>query len=286
MNKLCLGILYIVPTPIGNLSDVTYRALEVLKNVSIIAAENIRHTNVLLQHFKIKNNLILMNKDNEKKQSEHLIKELKKGKKIALVSNAGTPIINDPGSILIKKCHFFNITVIPLPGACAAITALSASGIINNHFCYEGFLPSKKKIRCDLLSSLKEETRTIIFYESKYRILESIQDIIEQIDKNRHIVIAREITKKWESIYGAKAHLILEWLKEDKYRYKGEIVIIIEGFKKLQTNHLSKKILDTFAILRNVLSLKTSVLITSKIYNISKNNLYQYAVKKKNDKDT
>ncbi|QCI17502.1 16S rRNA (cytidine(1402)-2'-O)-methyltransferase [Buchnera aphidicola (Acyrthosiphon lactucae)] len=280
MNKFYIGILYIVPTPIGNLSDITYRALEILKDVHIIAAENIRHTNILLQHFNIKNHLILMNKDNEKKQSDNLIKKLKKGKKIALVSNAGTPIINDPGSILIKKCHISNIKVIPLPGPCAAITALSASGITNNRFCYEGFLPSKKKTRCDLLYSLKEETRTIIFYESKYRILESIQDIIEQIDKNRHIVIAREITKKWESIYGAKATLILQWLKEDKYRYKGEIVIIIDGFKKLKKNNLSKKILDTFSMLRKFLSLKTSVLITSQIHEIKKNNLYQYVIKK------
>ncbi|ADP65914.1 16S rRNA (cytidine(1402)-2'-O)-methyltransferase [Buchnera aphidicola str. APS (Acyrthosiphon pisum)] len=280
MNEFYIGILYIVPTPIGNLSDITYRALEVLKDVDIIAAENIRHTNILLQHFNIKNNLILMNKDNEKKQSHNLIQELKKGKKIALVSNAGTPIINDPGCILIKQCHIFDIKVIPLPGACAAITALSASGIINNRFCYEGFLPSRKKSRCDLLHSLKEETRTIIFYESKHRILESIKDIIEQIDKNRHIVIAREMTKKWESIYGAKASLILEWLKENKYRYKGEMVIIIDGFKKLKNYTLSKKILDTFSILRKFFSLKTSVLITAQIHDINKNKLYQYVIKK------
>ncbi|QCI25321.1 16S rRNA (cytidine(1402)-2'-O)-methyltransferase [Buchnera aphidicola (Sitobion avenae)] len=284
MNEFYISALYIVPTPIGNLSDITYRALETLKNVDIIAAENIKHTTILLKHFNIKNHLILLNKDNENKQSAHLVQELKQGKKIALVSNAGTPIINDPGGILIKKCHFFNIKVIPLPGPCAAITALSASGIINNRFCYEGFLPSKKKSRCDLLYSLKEETRTIIFYESKYRIIESIQDIIEQIDENRHIVIAREITKKWESIHGAKATLILQWLKEDEYRYKGEIVIIIDGFKKLKTKNLSTKTLQTFSMLRKFLSLKTSVLMTSKIHKINKNNLYQYVIKKKSDK--
>jgi len=280
MHKFYTGILYIVPTPIGNLSDITYRALEILQSVNIIAAENIRHTNILLQHFNIKNNLILMNKDNEKIKSQQLIQELKKGKKIALVSNAGTPIINDPGSILVKQCYLFNIKIIPLPGPCAAITALSASGIINNRFCYEGFLPSKKKSRCDLLHSLKQETRTIIFYESKYRILESIQDIIEQIDKNRHIVIAREITKKWESIYATTATLMLEWLKKDQCRYKGEMVIIIDGFKKLKKDNISKETLNTFLILRNFLSLKTSVLITSRIHNISKNILYKYVIQK------
>lgn len=280
MNYLKTASLYIVPTPIGNLLDITHRALKVLKHVDLIAAENIQHTNILLQKFNIKNHLTLMNKDNEKKQSENLIKKLKNGKIIALVSNAGTPVINDPGNILIKKCHLLNINVIPLPGPCAAITALSASGIINNRFCYEGFLPSKKKMRCDLLSSLKKEIRTIIFYESKYRIIESMQDIIEQIDKNRHIVIARELTKTWECIYGAKAYLMLDWLKKDKYRYKGEIVIIISGFKKPKNNNLSNKILDTFSILRKSLSLKTSVLITSQIYNIRKNDLYKHVIKK------
>lgn len=283
MNKFYNGVLYIVPTPIGNLSDITHRALEVLKNVNLIAAENIRHTNILLQHFNIKNHIVSMNKDNEKNKSNILIKELQKGKNIALVSNAGTPIINDPGNVLIKKCHFFNINVVPLPGACAAITALSASGINNNRFCYEGFFPSKKKIRCDLLQSLKEETRTIIFYETKYRILESIEDIIEQIDKNRHIVIARELTKKWESIYGATATEILKWLREDRYRYQGEMVVMIAGFKPLKTTLISKKILDTFSILINFFSFKKAVLITSKIHNISKNNLYQHVVKNKND---
>lgn len=280
MNLFDTGILYIVPTPIGNLLDITYRALQTLKDTDIIAAENIQHTNILLKYFNIKSSLTLINKDNEKTKSNDLIQKLKKGKTIALVSNAGTPIINDPGYILISKCYSSNIKVIPLPGACAAITALSASGLSANRFCYEGFLPSKKKLRCDLLHSLKEETRTIIFYESKYRIINSVQDIIEHIDKNRHIVIAREITKKWESIYGTTASLMLEWLKKDKYRYQGEMVIIIDGFKKLKNTNLSKQTLNTFSILKNFFSLKKAVSITSKIHDISKNNLYQYVIKK------
>ncbi|MDE5285500.1 MAG: 16S rRNA (cytidine(1402)-2'-O)-methyltransferase, partial [Buchnera aphidicola] len=221
------GVLYIVPTPIGNLSDITYRALKTLKEVDIIAAENIKHTNILLKNFKIQNVLISMNKHNEYQKSDYLIRQLKKGKNIAIVSNAGTPVINDPGYFLIKQCHVLNIKIIPLPGACAAITALIASGIPANKFCYEGFLPSKKQERRNLLFSLRNEERTIIFYESKYRILQSIEDIIEQIDKNRHIVIAKEITKKWESIYGNTAEKILIWMKNNTYRYKGELVVII-----------------------------------------------------------
>ncbi|AYN24419.1 16S rRNA (cytidine(1402)-2'-O)-methyltransferase [Buchnera aphidicola (Rhopalosiphum maidis)] len=275
------GILYIIPTPIGNLSDITYRAVETLKNVNLIAAENIYHTNILLQHYNVKNILISLNKDNEKTQSHYVINKLKEGKKIALVSDAGTPVINDPGYFLVKKCCYLNIKIVPLPGPCAAITALSASGISTNRFCYEGFLPSKKKIRCDLLNSLKKETRTMIFYESKHRILESIRDIIEKIDENRHLVVAKEITKKWEYIYGAKANVMLSWLKKDKNRYnKGEIVIIIDGFKELKNQDVSEKVINTFKILRNFLSSKQSVLIASKIHKIKKNNLYKYAITK------
>ncbi|QFQ31939.1 16S rRNA (cytidine(1402)-2'-O)-methyltransferase [Buchnera aphidicola] len=280
MNFKNTGILYIVPTPIGNLSDITYRALTILQEVDLIACENIKHTNILLKHFNIKNILISFNKINEFQQSDHLIEKLKKGKNIALVSNAGTPLINDPGYILIKKCHFFKIQIIPLPGACAAITALSASGISTRSFCYEGFLPSKKKLKRRLLNSLKKEKRTIILYESKYRIIETIQDIINEIGENRHIVIAREITKKWEIIYGNKAHIMLTWIKEDKSRYnKGENVIIIDGYKESKNINLSDKVINTFIILRKFLSLKQSVLVTSKIHKINKNNLYQYAIK-------
>lgn len=275
------GILYIVPTPIGNLSDITYRALEILKKVNLIACENIQHTNILLTHFNIKNILISFNKNNEVQKSNNLIQTLKTGKSIALVSNAGTPVINDPGYFLIKQCHLFNIQIVPLPGPCAAVTALSAAGISTNRFCYEGFLPSKKKLRCDLLHSLKKETRTIICYESKYRIIETIKDIINEIGENRHIVIAREITKKWEMIYGNKAHVMLSWVQEDTNRYnKGENVIIIDGYKELENANLSDKIINTFKILRKVLSLKQSVLMTSKIHKINKNSLYQYAIKK------
>ncbi|QCI18081.1 16S rRNA (cytidine(1402)-2'-O)-methyltransferase [Buchnera aphidicola (Aphis nasturtii)] len=276
------GILYIVPTPIGNLSDITYRALETLKSVDLIACENIKHTNILLKHFNIKNILITFNKINESQKSNNLIEELKKGKKIALVSNAGTPLINDPGYLLIKKCHLFNIQILPLPGPCAAITALIASGLSTHRFCYEGFLPSKKQLRRDLLNSLKKEKRTMIFYESKHRIIETIKDIINEIGENRHIVIAREITKKWEIIYGNKAYLMLSWIKEDENRYnKGENVIIIDGYKEFKNVNISDKIINTFTILRTVLSLKQSVLITSKIHKIKKNNLYQYAITNK-----
>ncbi|WP_422667547.1 16S rRNA (cytidine(1402)-2'-O)-methyltransferase [Buchnera aphidicola] len=280
MNKNDNGILYIVPTPIGNLLDITYRSLEILKKVDIIAAENIQHTKILLNYFNITNYLISMNKHNEKKQSNFIIKQLKNRKNIAIVSNAGTPIINDPGYFLVTQCRLHNIKIIPLPGACAAITALIASGISANRFCYEGFIPVKKKERCDLFQSLKKEKRTIIFYESKHRILTSIKDIIEQIDANRNIVIAKEITKKWEAIYYKTAINMFEWMKNNSQHYKGEMVIIIEGFKSIKKNNVSTEEINTFNILNPILKLKEAVSITSQIHKTNKNNLYKYAIKK------
>ncbi|HXK00361.1 MAG TPA: 16S rRNA (cytidine(1402)-2'-O)-methyltransferase [Buchnera sp. (in: enterobacteria)] len=273
------GILYIVPTPIGNFADITQRALITLKNVNIIAAENIYHTHTLLKNFNISNKLILINKNNEKKQSKKIIIKLKTGKKIALVSNAGTPIINDPGFTLVKSCHENKIRVIPLPGACAAITALSASGISSNRFCYEGFLPATKIARCNLLKSLQKETRTIIFYESPNRILNSITDIINVMGAERNLVLVKEISKYWESIYSSKSCELLSWLKKDINHCKGEMVIIIEGFKKLSKNLLTQQIYDTLSLIQKEISLKKAVELTAKIYKTKKNILYQYAIK-------
>lgn len=273
------GILYIVPTPIGNLSDITQRALTILTNVDMIAAENIYHTHVLLKNFKIYNKLISINQKNEKKQSKKIIKKLIAGKKIALVSNAGTPVINDPGFTLIKSCHENKIKVIPLPGACAAITALSASGIASNRFCYEGFLPNKKIARCNLLQSLKKETRTIIFYESPHRILNSITDVVNEIGANRNVVLIKEISKCWESIYHGTSSELLAWLQKDKKNCKGEIVIIIEGFQKLSGKKLlSQQVCHTLNLIRKEISLKKTIELTAKIYNIKKNILYNYAL--------
>ncbi|WP_367681513.1 16S rRNA (cytidine(1402)-2'-O)-methyltransferase [Buchnera aphidicola] len=273
------GILYIVPTPIGNFSDITQRALTILTNVDMIAAENIYHTHVLLKNFKISNKLISINQKNEKKQSKKIIEKLITGKKIALVSNAGTPVINDPGFILIKNCHKNKIKVTPLPGACAAIAALSASGIASNRFCYEGFLPNKKIARCNLLQSLKKETRTIIFYESPHRILNSITDIVNEIGSNRNIVLIKEISKYWESIYHGTSSELLTWLQKDKKNCKGEMVIIIEGFQKLSGKKmLTQQICHTLNLIRKEISLKKTIELTAKIYNIKKNILYNYAL--------
>lgn len=278
------SILYIVPTPIGNMQDITERALLILQHVDLIAVENIYHTLHLLQHFSIKKKLFLLNNNNERKKSKKLCNLLNEGKNIALVSNAGTPLINDPGYYLVNLCHKMNLRVIPLPGACSAITALSASGLSTNRFCYEGFIPKKKISRYKKFKSLQYETRTIIFYEVKNRLINSMQDIVKIFGKKRYIVLAREITKIHESIKKDLSEDLLFWIIENINQFKGEIILIIEGYNTInnENNFFSYKLKKIiYILLKQKLSIKIIVNIISQMYNIKKNNiLYQYILKK------
>ncbi|UDG81263.1 Ribosomal RNA small subunit methyltransferase I [Candidatus Profftia lariciata] len=277
--------LYIVPTPIGNYEDITKRALNTLEAVSLIAAEDTRNTKNLLKYFDINTNLCALHDHNEHKKTNKLIIKLQDGHSIALVSDAGTPLINDPGYYLVQRCYAVGIRVIPLPGACAAITALCASGISSNRFCYEGFLPVKTQLRKKKLLSLLEESRTIIFYESTHRLIESLKDIIEIMGHDRYIVLARELTKRWENIYGASAEKLLNWILEDDMRRRGEMVLIIQGNHKSSKNIIGVKALYTLALLQKELSLKTAITLVAKIYGIKKNILYQHTLDKiKDDK--
>ncbi|CAL4318445.1 Ribosomal RNA small subunit methyltransferase I [Buchnera aphidicola (Periphyllus testudinaceus)] len=276
------GNLFIVATPIGNMDDITYRALNTLKKIDYIAAENYKHTLKLLNKYNINKSITSFHQHNELKNTKKIIKKLKKGKNIALVSDAGTPTINDPGFYLIRECHLNKIKVIPLPGACAAISALSASGIPSNKFCFEGFLPSKKIKRCKTLKKLKFEKRTIIFYETSHRIQKSLKNILKEFGPNRKITIAREITKYWESIKYNTVYNFFNKYKNNSLICKGEIVLIISGYKKNKKS-IPIKIKKTLSILKSILSLKKTALITSKIHNIKKNILYKYLIKKKNN---
>ena len=225
------GQLYIVPTPIGNLSDITQRALEVLQAVDLIAAEDTRHTGLLLQHFAINARLFALHDHNEQQKAETLLAKLKEGQNIALVSDAGTPLINDPGYHLVRTCREANIRVVPLPGPCAAIAALRAAGLPSDRISYEGFLPAKSKGRRDTLKALEEEPRTLIFYESTHRLVESLEDICAVLGESRYVVLARELTKTWESIHGAPIGELVAWVKEDENRRKGEMELNVEGIK-------------------------------------------------------
>ncbi|AJJ21554.1 16S rRNA (cytidine(1402)-2'-O)-methyltransferase [Yersinia enterocolitica] len=270
--------LYVVPTPIGNLGDITHRALEVLKGVDLIAAEDTRHTGLLLQHFAINARLFALHDHNEQQKADHLLAKLQEGQSIALVSDAGTPLINDPGYHLVRRCREAGIRVVPLPGACAAITALSAAGLASDRFCYEGFLPAKTKGRKDTLQALIEEPRTLIFYESTHRLLESLQDMVTVLGPQRYVVLARELTKTWESIHGAPVGELLAWVQEEETRRRGEMVLIVEGHKVQVDDALPAAALRTLALLQKELPLKKAAALAAEIHGVKKNALYKYAL--------
>ncbi len=271
------GTLYIVPTPIGNLGDMTRRALEVLQAVDLIAAEDTRHTGLLLQHFAINARLFALHDHNEQQKAQALLAKLQEGQTIALVSDAGTPLINDPGYHLVRTCREAGVRVVPLPGPCAAIAALSAAGLPSDRFCYEGFLPAKSKGRRDALQALEQEPRTLIFYESTHRLLDSLADICRVLGEARYVVLARELTKTWESIHGAPVGELLAWVQEDENRRKGEMVLIIEGHKA-DEEALSAEALRTLALLQAELPLKKAAALAAEIHGVKKNALYKYAL--------
>lgn len=269
--------LYIVPTPIGNLADITQRALAVLSSVDLVAAEDTRHTGLLLQHFAINARLFALHDHNEQQKADILLARLQQGESIALVSDAGTPLINDPGYHLVRRCREAGIRIVPLPGACAAITALSAAGLPSDRFCYEGFLPAKTKARCDVLRALADEPRTLIFYESTHRLLDSLQDMVTELGADRYVVLARELTKTWENLNGAPVAELLAWVKEDENRRKGEMVLIVEGHQP-DEEALPAEALRTLALLQQELPLKKAAALTAEIHGVKKNALYKYAL--------
>ncbi len=219
-----MGELYLVATPIGNLEDITLRAIRILKEVDIIAAEDTRHTKKLLNHLEISKPMISYHRHNEETKTSELIEQLQKGKNIALVSDAGTPVISDPGGEIVKQALQNNIKVTPIPGPCALISALIASGIDATQFCFIGFLPLNKKNRTEKLEQLQEETKTTLLYEAPHKLKNTLKDLQKYIP-NQKIVLAKELTKIHESYQQGNAEQLLETLIEPK----GEYVIIIEG---------------------------------------------------------
>jgi len=277
------GLLYVVATPIGNLGDITLRALDILKIVDAIAAEDTRHTSGLLAHFGISKKLIAVHEHNEHQSAEKLLKQLQAGESIALVTDAGTPGISDPGAIVVDFVRKAGIKVVPIPGASAVIAALSASGIVQNGFTFHGFLPASGSSRRKALELLKLHSVTLVFYEAPHRIVESIADMATILGAERRITIAREITKTFETMHSCALQDATAWLLADANQQRGEFVLLVEALPVTAIEELSAETLRVLKLLLADLPLKQAVKLATEITNEKKNVLYELALSLKTE---
>ncbi|MBI5006637.1 MAG: 16S rRNA (cytidine(1402)-2'-O)-methyltransferase [Nitrosomonadales bacterium] len=269
--------LYVVATPIGNLSDITLRALEVLGAADTVAAEDTRNTRHLLQHHGISDaRLLALHQHNERGAAEKVISLLQQGQHVALVTDAGTPAVSDPGAVLVEAVRAAGFRVTPIPGASAAITALSASGLSAPHFLFYGFLPNKSGARRTVLQTLVEHPYTLVFYEAPHRILECTEDLQAVLGDERDIVFAREITKLFESIHRCKLGEAMAWLNSDANNQRGEFVLLVSGAQARAG--LDADTEKTLSLLLEELPLKQAVQLAVKISGGNKNELYQRAL--------
>ena len=273
------GKLYVVATPIGNLADFSYRAVEILKKVDLIAAEDTRHVKMLLQHYAINNKLVSLHQHNEEKAAPGLVDKIKQGQSIALVSDAGTPLLSDPGMPLVRLAKQEGIEVSPIPGACALIAALSVSGLPVTRFTFEGFLPRTSSARKAFFSTRKKETATWVFYESSHRILASLEDLAEIIPVDRRIVLARELTKLFETVVNDSLDKVLEQVKNNANMQKGEFVILVEGAVVEKKNAtITEEQQRVLSVLLKECSIKSAVAMAVDITGARKKILYQAAL--------
>ena len=273
MEEEIYGTLYVVATPIGNLEDITFRAIRILKEVDLIAAEDTRQTLKLLNHYEISKPLISLHRHNEEEKSNNVIQKLKNGENIAVVSDAGTPGISDPGEILIKQAIESNINVIPIPGACAMINALICSGLDTNNFYFIGFLPLNKKLRKEKLNEIKKIDKTCILYEAPHKLKNTLIDLKDVIE-NRRIVLARELTKIHEEFIRKN----IDELIEISDSLRGEFVIIIEGQEnKEEENELNNLSLEEHYNFyeKQGFSKKEIIKKIAKDRNVNKNEIYK-----------
>lgn len=272
------GTLYVVATPIGNLDDMVPRAIQTLQTVAVIAAEDTRHSARLLAHFDIKTPAIAYHDHSDEHRTTQLIARLLAGEDVALISDAGTPLVSDPGYRLVRKAREQGIRVAPIPGACAMIAALSAAGLPSDRFAFEGFLPAKQVARTSQLESLAGDTRTLIFYEAPHRILETLQDMLTVFGVDREVVIAREVTKTFETIKGDKLAVMVDWVAADSNQQRGEIVLLVHGATKPENAEISAEEERIMRVLLEDLPVKQAATIGAKITGLKKNFLYDWAL--------
>ena len=271
------GILYVVSTPIGNLADMTPRAVTILDQVDIIACEDTRSSKSLLNRFDIKTKCLSYHEHSNERATDVIIEKIQKGGKIALISDAGTPLISDPGFKLVRRARALDITVIPIPGSCAAISALSVSGLNTDAFLFKGFLPRKREDRKNTLEQIRGYQYTIIFYESPHRVLESIKDMKLILGNKRKIFMAREMTKLFETYFSGTIGELIEFIEKDPSNTKGEIVLIVEKCG-VDATKLKKDHIRILKLLLSEMSSSKAASIAAKITGENKKLLYKEAI--------
>lgn len=275
------GILYVVATPIGNLADITLRAIETLKQVDAIAAEDTRHSAGLLSHFGISKKLIAVHEHNEQQSAQTLLQRILAGENVALITDAGTPGISDPGAVVVDVLREQGVQIVPVPGASAVIAALSASGITQNGFVFVGFLPASGSQRRKQLEILKNQTSTLVFYEAPHRIVECIEDLSNVLGIDRRITIARELTKTFETFHRCPLGDAKAWLESDANQQRGEFVLLVEAALAKEAEAVNQEALRVLELLLAELSLKQAVKLAVEITHAKKNDLYELALELK-----
>jgi 16S rRNA (cytidine1402-2'-O)-methyltransferase len=272
------GVLYVVATPIGNLQDMSARAIATLKDVSRIAAEDTRHSARLLSHYGIDTPMVALHEHNEREITPRLLDRLAAGYDLALISDAGTPLISDPGFCLVRAARAAGFRLVPVPGPAACIAALSVAGLPADHFVFEGFLPARATARRRRLEDLGRERRTLVFHESSHRIVECLADMAEILGGGRSAVIARELTKMFETIESGVLAGLLVWLQADPNRQKGEFVVLVQGSPGVGDSALDEAARQVLAVLVAELPLKQAASLAAKITGLSRNELYAQAL--------
>ncbi len=274
------GTLYVVATPIGNLSDITNRAIETLASVELIAAEDTRHSKTLLKHYGINTAMISLHEHNEASRIKKIIGILQTGSSVALISDAGTPLISDPGSRLVIAVYEAGMQPVPVPGSSALCAMLSVAGQSVERFCFEGFLPSKPSARHKQLENLLSEDRTLVFYESSHRIRDSLQDMKNIFGSSRRCTVGRELTKRYESLYRGTLFEVILQMEQDIHSARGEFVIVIAGAETVSEDKVEKgrAIMD---VLLSELSISQSATLAARLSGARKKVLYEYGLSKK-----
>ncbi|MFV8835913.1 16S rRNA (cytidine(1402)-2'-O)-methyltransferase [Aquisalimonas sp. APHAB1-3] len=270
------GTLYVVATPMGNLQDMTPRAVEVLGQVDLVAAEDTRHSGRLLAHFGVRARLLSLHEHNEDERVDALMTRLQSGECIALISDAGTPLISDPGFRVVRAAHRVGIRVVPIPGVSSPVAALSVSGLPTDRFCFEGFLPGRSGPRRRALEGLREEPRTLVLLESSHRIEAALQDMVDVFGPARQAVVARELTKTFETVRSLPLGELLAWLQADSNQRRGEFVLVIEGAPAVDADQAEQD--RVLALLLAELPVKKAAAVAASILGAPRNALYQRAL--------